>query len=94
MEEGGVSTSLFKSDWLPRLLYSNVSKSKVKRVADIQVLHSSLHKGTSIPNFKASKHNSALFSFTSMSVKLYELEVLSWGWNNIFGMADACHLAN
>lgn len=72
----GFSTTLLKSDWMPCLLYNNVSESKVKRVTDIPVLHSSPHKGTSIPNFKASKHNSALFSFTSMSVRLYELEVL------------------
>lgn len=52
--KGECSTTLLKSDWLPCLLYNNV---KVKRVTDIQALHSSPHKDTTIPNFKASKHN-------------------------------------
>lgn len=55
--KGECSTTLLKSDWLSCLLYNNVSKSKVKRVTDIQVLHPSPHKGTCIFNLKASKYN-------------------------------------
>lgn len=41
------------------------------------MLRSFLHKGTSIPNLKASKHNDALFSSTSLIVSVYEREGLS-----------------
>lgn len=55
--KGKRSSTLLKADWSACLLYNDVSKSKGKRVTDIQVLPSFLHKGKSIPNLKASKHN-------------------------------------